>query len=64
VRLDENGGAAASGIRDAGLLAPIYRGAPMDELTTLGYPSLAGELDAESLPRRRTVRPGWWAGFG
>ena len=43
-------------LRDAGLLAPIYRGAPMYELTTLGYLYLAGELDAESLPRRRTVR--------
>jgi len=42
-------------LRDAGLLAPIYRGAPMYELTTLGYLYLAGELDAESLPRRRTV---------
>jgi hypothetical protein len=42
-------------LRDAGLLAPIYRGASMYELTTLGYLYLAGELDAESLPRRRTV---------
>ena len=42
-------------LRDAGLLAPIYRGAPMYELTTLGYLYLAGELDAKSLPRRRTV---------
>jgi len=42
-------------LRDADLLAPIYRGAPMYELTTLGDLYLAGELDAESLPRRRTV---------
>jgi hypothetical protein len=42
-------------LRDAGLIAPIYRGAPMYELTTLGYLYLAGELGAESLPRRRTV---------
>ena len=42
-------------LRDAGLLAPLYRGATMYELTTLGYLYLAGELDAESLPRRRTV---------
>jgi len=39
-------------LRDAGLLAPIYEGASMYELTTLGYLYLAGELDAESLPRR------------
>jgi len=37
---------------DAGLLAPIYRGASMYELTTLGDLYLAGELDADSLPRR------------
>jgi hypothetical protein len=42
-------------LRDAGLLAPIYRDAPMCELTTLGYLYLAGELDTKSLPRRRTV---------
>ena len=42
-------------LRDAGLLAPIYRDASMYELTTLGRLYLAGELDAESLPRRRTV---------
>jgi hypothetical protein len=42
-------------LRDAGLLAPISRGASMYELATLGRLYLAGELDAESLPRRRTV---------
>jgi hypothetical protein len=42
-------------LRDAGPLAPIYRDAPVYELTTLGYLYLAGELDAKSLPRRRTV---------
>jgi hypothetical protein len=42
-------------LRDAGLLAPIYRDASMYELTTLGRLYLAGELDAENLPRRRTV---------
>jgi hypothetical protein len=41
--------------RDAGLLVPIYRDASMYELTTLGRPYLAGDLDAESLTRRRTV---------
>jgi len=40
---------------DAGLIAPVYRDASTYELTTLGYLYLAGELDAESLPRRRTV---------
>jgi hypothetical protein len=44
-----------SELRDAGPLAPIYRDAPMYELTTLGYLYLAGELEAKSLPRRRTV---------
>lgn len=42
-------------LHDAGLVAPIYRGASMYELTTLGYLYLADELGAESLPRRRTV---------
>jgi hypothetical protein len=42
-------------LRDAGLLAPISRGASVYELATLGRLYLAGELDAESLPRRRTV---------
>jgi len=39
-------------LREAGLLAPIYRSASMYELTTLGYLYLAGELDADSLPRK------------
>ena len=37
---------------DCGLIAPIYEGASMFELTTIGYLYLDGDLDADTLPRR------------
>lgn len=39
-------------LQDAGLVAPIFRGCEMFELTTVGQLYLDGELDAELLPRR------------
>jgi hypothetical protein len=41
-------------LADVGLIGPIYEGAPMYELTSLGYLYLAGDLDAASL-RPKTV---------
>ena len=40
---------------DCGLIAPIYEGASMFELTTIGYLYLDGDLDADTLPRRSRV---------
>jgi hypothetical protein len=57
-------------LADADLIAPIYDGASMFEITTIGRLYLQGEIDANlrrPLPRPRpphAVRPGWWAGFG
>lgn len=42
-------------LADSGLIAPIYEGSTMYELTTLGYLYLDGDLDANSLPRRSRV---------
>lgn len=39
-------------LADCGLIGPIYEGASMYELTTLGYLYLDGDLDANALPRR------------
>ncbi len=39
-------------LSDCGLIAPLYEGADMFELTTLGYLYLSGDLDADTLPRR------------
>ena len=39
-------------LADSGLIAPIYEGASMFELTTIGYLYLDGDLDADTLPRR------------
>jgi len=39
-------------LSDSGLIAPIYEGADMFELTTLGYLYLSGDLDADTLRRR------------
>lgn len=37
---------------DCELIAPIYEGASMYELTTIGYLYMDGDLDADTLPRR------------
>ena len=42
-------------LQDAGLVAPIYDGADMFELTTVGRLYLDGDLDADSLSRRSCV---------
>ena len=42
-------------LADCGMIAPIYEGASMYELTTIGYLYLDGDLDANTLPRHSRV---------
>lgn len=42
-------------LSDSGLIAPIYEGADMFELTTLGILYLNGDIDADNLSQRSRV---------